>query len=108
MSSSQHPAAVRTAALLGSLWQRNLPILRDRLAQLDHASALAAEGLLTPAIRHETAATAHKLAGALGMFGYPEGTRLSQELETLLAAPDPLDANDLLRLTRELRSTLNL
>jgi len=33
---------------------------------------------------------AHKLAGTLGMFGYPRGTDLARLIEEVLELPDPL------------------
>ena len=97
----------KIAAALTTLWQRNLPVVRDRLALLDRAAALAEDGTLTPALARDAAITAHKLAGSLGMFGYTEGTRTACAIEQLLdvhRAPDPAN---LLRLTRELRATLS-
>ncbi len=101
-------AAAKTAALLKSLWERNLPMLRDRLAQLDRAATLALDNHLTPSLRSDAAMTAHKLAGSLGTFGYPEGTRIARALEQLLDAPEPPHPPHLARLTRELRAALNL
>ena len=41
--------------------------------------------------RIEAQSAAHKLAGALGMYGYDEGTRISRQIEVLLdeGAPEP-------------------
>lgn len=101
-------AAGQTAALLAALWQQNLPVIRERLAQLDRAATLAAEDRLTPPLRRDGAMTAHKLAGSLGMFGYHEGTRVARLIEQLLDLPHSPDAPTLLHLTRDLRTTLNL
>ena len=97
MSSDSHPnhaPTEKTAALLRTLWQRNLPLLRSRLATLDDAATAARAGNLNEDLRAEAASTAHKLAGSLGMFGYPEGTLIARDLECALtsvdhSAPDP-------------------
>ncbi|RXH55159.1 Hpt domain-containing protein [Granulicella sibirica] len=92
------------ALMLRKLWQKNLPVLRSRLDSFNTVAAAAEAGEITEAMRFEAAGTAHKLAGALGTFGYTEGTRLARLMEEALSpedgsAPDParlrLLANDL-------------
>jgi len=77
----------KTAALLAQLWVKNLPIVEERLAVLDRAAA--ASGGLGEDLRTEAAQAAHKLAGALGMYGYHEGTRIAREIEALLSGERP-------------------
>lgn len=91
---------------IADLWQRNQTQIDERLALLERAAADAATGALTPALREEAAATAHKLAGSLGMFGFHEGTRLARELEHLLLADGP-DPALLAALATQLRNSLN-
>ena len=88
---------------ISDLWQRNRPQTLDRLALLDRAAA----GPLTPALRAEAIAVAHKLAGSLGMFGFHDGTRLARDLEIHLEAPAPEPAI-LTMLASQLRQTLGL
>jgi HPt (histidine-containing phosphotransfer) domain-containing protein len=76
----------KTAALLAQLWQKNRPIVEERLATLDRASAAAASGGLSDDLRSEAAQAAHKLAGALGMYGYDEGTCVAREIDVLLSS----------------------
>ncbi len=92
----------KTKALLASLWERNKPVLLDRLAVVDQT---AAADPLPPELRAEAASVAHKLAGTLGMFGHMEATRLAQELEATLEAETP-DRTRLSKLTTELRRNL--
>lgn len=82
----------KTAALLASLWNRNRPLIEERLDTLDRAAASAAAKTLDVDQREEAADVAHKLAGSLGMYGYDLGTRLARQLELLLdyASPDPV------------------
>ena len=94
--------------ILAALWQRNLPVLRDRLAQLDAASEAAATGKLTPELRHDASSTAHKLAGSLGMFGYQRGTEFARKMEVLLTEPGPVDALGLRELADSLRESVGL
>ncbi len=92
----------KTKALLASLWERNKPILLDRLAVLDQA---AAADPLPPELKAEASSVAHKLAGTLGMFGHMEATRLAQELEATLEAETP-NRTRLRELATELRRNL--
>jgi HPt (histidine-containing phosphotransfer) domain-containing protein len=94
--------------MLAALWERNLPVLRDRLTLLDAASEAAATGTLTPELRDDASSTAHKLAGSLGMFGYPRGTEFARKIEVLLNEPGPVDALTLRELSESLRESVKL
>ena len=98
-------ATDKTTALLAKLWIKIQPIVEDRLTVLDRAAAAAGQGPLSDELRKEAQSNAHKLAGALGMYGFDEGTRISRELEHLLerGAPEP---DRLTGLVAELRATL--
>lgn len=90
-------AADKTTALLAKLWVKIRPIVEERLAILDRASAAATQGSISVELRKEAQSNAHKLAGALGMYGFDEGTRVSRELERLLdtETPDPARLSEL-------------
>jgi HPt (histidine-containing phosphotransfer) domain-containing protein len=94
--------------MLAALWERNLPVLRDRLAQLDAAADAAATGTLTPQMREDASSTAHKLAGSLGMFGYTRGTEFARNIEVLLNEPGDVDALGLRELSASLRESVGL
>ena len=95
-----------TSAFLTRLWERNTPILLDRLRTLDNAADAAANGDLDDILRIAAHAQAHNLAGSLGMFGYPKGTDIAREIETILETPDALASQRLSELTKSLRATL--
>ncbi|WP_175528929.1 Hpt domain-containing protein [Granulicella pectinivorans] len=101
-------AAAKTAALLATMWEKNLPVLRERVAVLDRAAQAALAGALHDELRVEAAAVAHKLAGSLGMFGYPEGTRVARELEVELGETNTTKAARLEELVHTLRAVLPL
>lgn len=100
--------APKINALLTSLWERSLPQLRERLEVLDRAATAAIAGDLTENLRIEALEIAHKLAGSLGMFGYTQGTEISQQLEQLLEKTTPTNSSDLAELVAQLRQTLRL
>lgn len=94
--------------LISALWARSAPLLTDRLHGLDVACEAAVVGRLSPIMRRGAADTAHKLAGSLGMFGYPRGTELAREIEQLLENDGHVDAVTLRELVLELRASLPL
>jgi hypothetical protein len=94
--------------LISALWERSVPLITDRLNGLDIACEAAVIGRLSPIMRRGAADTAHKLAGSLGMFGYPRGTDLAREIEQLLENDGAVDAGLLRELVLELRGTLPL
>jgi HPt (histidine-containing phosphotransfer) domain-containing protein len=98
-------ATDKTTALLAKLWIKIQPIVEDRLTALDRASVAAAQGSLSDELRKEAQSNAHKLAGALGMYGFDEGTRISRELEHLLERGIP-EPGRLTALVAELRASL--
>ena len=69
----------RAAAI--ALWNQFKPPILERMASLDRAIATLKTGHLTDTQRQAAAGDAHKLAGSLGMFGFPEGSRLGQAIE---------------------------
>ncbi|WP_035992583.1 response regulator [Leptolyngbya sp. KIOST-1] len=80
-----------------SLWETlRAPILK-RLSSLEQAVAALQTGPLTDPLRQTAAVDAHKLSGSLGMFGFAEGSRLSQEIERWLATPEEDEDGDQLR-----------
>jgi len=98
-------AAAETAALLETLWKKNLPVLRERMGVFTRAAEAADAGALSEELRAETAGIAHKMAGSLGMYGYPEGTRIAREIEVALGEGD---AGRLSELVSSLRGVLPL
>jgi HPt (histidine-containing phosphotransfer) domain-containing protein len=96
----------KIGALLKNLWERNLPLLHDRLGILDRAASEAASGRMSEGLRVEALEVAHKLSGSLGMFGYPHGTEIARELEMILKTADADGSSRLTSLTTELRQTL--
>lgn len=93
--------------LLTSLWERGLPVLRERLNLLDRTAIAAKAGDMDEALRVEAVGIAHKLAGSLGMFGYDRGTDISRQIEQMLAVPAAASEH-LAALVSELRETLRI
>jgi HPt (histidine-containing phosphotransfer) domain-containing protein len=98
----------KIGALLASLWERSLPLLRERLDSLDRAATSMALGSLTEASRTEALDIAHKLSGSLGMFGYDDGTGIARQIEHALSYPSPPASNHLTTLILQLRQVLSV
>lgn len=72
----------RAAAI--ALWSKFKAPILERIANVEQAVAALKNGNLSVSLRQVAVANAHKLSGSLGMFGFPEGSRLGQEIETHL------------------------
>jgi HPt (histidine-containing phosphotransfer) domain-containing protein len=92
--------------LLADLWQRQLPLLHERLDLLDRTAAEASTGALSEETRAEAFAVAHKLSGSLGMFGYHQGTETARAMEQILRVPTPETLFTLASLAVELRKSV--
>lgn len=76
---------------LAQVWEKAAPQLEERIAVIEQASAILLQGKLSQEMRSKAKSEAHKLVGSLGMFGSDEGSRLAQEIETLLEAGTQLE-----------------
>ena len=94
--------------ILATIWQRNLPLVRQRVGTLRSAADQSNAGPLAPDVRREASGIAHKLAGSLGMFGYAAGSDIAKNLELLLDSNAPLPALLLGELTAQLEQALTL
>lgn len=97
---------IKIDALLTSLWERNLPLLRERLDTLERAAAAATSGQIPEGLHSEALDIAHKLSGLLGMFGHQRGTEIAREMEAILRAPTPAATERLASLSAALRNDL--
>ncbi|MDQ3318737.1 MAG: Hpt domain-containing protein, partial [Actinomycetota bacterium] len=79
----QVPAAVQ------AVWERSRNETIGRVGTLDEAVGALLDGALDEDLRARAERDAHKLAGSLGMFGFPRGSEVARELEQALAPPGP-------------------
>ncbi len=106
--SASMPATTRgnPEQILATIWQRNLPLVRQRVGALRSAADQSRAGQLTPDVRVEASGIAHKLAGSLGMFGYAAGSEIAKNMELLLDSEAPLPAALFHELTAQLEQAL--
>ncbi|HET7229577.1 MAG TPA: response regulator [Longimicrobium sp.] len=69
------------AAAVSQLWARARGAMLQRVEVLERAARAASDGRLNGALRQQATDEAHRLAGALGTFGLPEGSRLARAAE---------------------------
>jgi len=84
---ASEPDATQTLATMQHIFDRFQTGLKPRLGRLSAAAAALAQGPLPPEQQAEARATAHKLVGSLGTFGYGEGSEIMRTIEHLLAEP---------------------
>lgn len=73
---------IRTA--LAKVWLDSQPRIRQRLATLEHISEKLRSGFVDEKCREDALEAAHKLSGALGMFGLNEASACATEIEFVL------------------------
>lgn len=83
-SKTKHQVAVAEA------WENFKQAIEERLAILSKAVIASKQEQLDEELQQQAKATAHKLAGSLGSFGFPEGSKIAREIEQLLEAEFPL------------------
>jgi HPt (histidine-containing phosphotransfer) domain-containing protein len=100
----------RVKALVARIWEQKKHLTLNSVAAIERASSALIAGLLTPELRGQAAIESHKLAGALGTFGFPEGSRLSRLMEGILTKEADLNCEDgelLAELVQQLRRELD-
>ncbi|QZZ19584.1 response regulator [Leptothermofonsia sichuanensis E412] len=94
----------RAAAI--ALWEQFKPSILERVATLEQAVEALTAGNLPEELGRAATAAAHKLAGSLGMFGFPAGTQLGQEIERWFQAAGTESVEQLQSLVTKLQQTL--
>jgi len=74
----------QTKAALATVWQKFAEVHNERIATLERANRAWQRHSLSGELLQQAKWAAHKLAGGLGIFGFPEGSRLALEMEELL------------------------
>jgi len=72
-------------AAIAALWRDAQPRALDRVVVLEAAVAALRDGALDESTAAAATSEAHKLAGALGTFGMPDGSTRARAIELRLA-----------------------
>jgi len=93
-------------AALAKVWRESQAGVLERLVTLERISENLCSGVLNEREREDALIAAHKLAGALGMFGLNEASACAAEIEALLAQMPLPERTTLAQLTERLRGLL--
>jgi diguanylate cyclase (GGDEF)-like protein len=91
------PDAGDVNAAVVAIWERFKGHTLERLHTLESVVVAQLESRLEETERRSAEREAHKLAGSLGTFGFPDGSRVAREIE--LALQGPLGPAETLRLS---------
>lgn len=94
MSDAPTPAQSLLAAKLSELWLASRSTILQRLADLRSAHEDLIADPDNEDARHRGRDVAHKLAGVLGTFGLPQGSKIASAIETTLTDAVPLTPAD--------------
>ena len=97
------------AASIAQVWNGFKVHWLDQLRLLHQLSDQWRDGLVDPQLLEQGIAISHRLVGALGTFGRPEGTEIARQIETLLttnAEPNAETARELSALVARLQKVV--
>lgn len=103
---AQSPSETARMAAIAAWDHFRTPTL-ERLAILDQAVVALRAGTLSTEAHRAAESAAHKLAGSLGMFGFPEGSRLAKDIELWFQQSDARDSQPLHALVTDLHRVLD-
>jgi DNA-binding response OmpR family regulator/HPt (histidine-containing phosphotransfer) domain-containing protein len=101
-------AEAKVAESIAKIWEVFKTHWHEQLSLLRQVSEQFGVGTVEEDVLKQASIAAHRLVGALGTFGRPEGTEVARRIETLLqseAAPDPnaaLQLSNLIELLRQI------
>ncbi|MDZ4873828.1 MAG: Regulator of RpoS [Chroococcidiopsis cubana SAG 39.79] len=95
---SQDSIQQQTKAALAEVWEKIKYQSSDRVAVLEQATISLLDNKLTEELREKARQAAHKLVGALGIFGFAKGSRLAKHIEDIWQADVILDRSEALHL----------
>lgn len=96
----------KVRAALKRVWLDSRPEALERLATLERFSENLRSSISNQTAREGALAAAHRLSGALGMFGYHEASACASEIESTLAGGPSPDGSRLAELVTRLRGLL--
>ncbi|NJK56204.1 MAG: response regulator [Pleurocapsa sp. SU_5_0] len=96
--SQLNPQPPKRTADINQIWLQFKDLAFERLASLEKLAIALAENNVTAELQAQAKNSAHKLAGSLGCFGFPEGSKIAKQFE-LFVDHNPLKPEDLEQLT---------
>ena len=102
VQSATNNKEARTEAI-AQTWSKFKDLAFQRLGDLENLAVAVDEKKLTEEIGDRALNSAHKLAGSLGCFGFPNGSRIAKQLEQQLR-DNPIDRTNLPQITELISS----
>ena len=84
ISYKQKNAKLNQSSKINFAWSKFRDVAFQRLAILENLAVALAENKATPELQTQAKSSAHKLAGSLGGFGFPEGSKIAKQIENIL------------------------
>ncbi|MGI8503998.1 MAG: response regulator [Hassallia sp.] len=81
---SPSPTPKQTLLAIAGVWNRFKGRVGEQVTLLEKAAVASSENALNQELRKQAFQEAHSLAGSLGTFGFPFGSKLAQKIEHLL------------------------
>ncbi|MGB8699607.1 MAG: response regulator, partial [Thermosynechococcaceae cyanobacterium] len=97
------PESQTVQGLMANLWEKFKDTFAEQVAVLVRAAEALSADRLTPELHHQAQGEAHKLAGSLGTYGYPNGSTLAQHIEQLLKSKLPWDPSQKMALSQQVQ-----
>lgn len=96
----------KVRAALKKVWLESRPQALERVVTLERLAEALRSGTPDERSREAALAAAHRLSGALGMFGFGEASSCAAEIESLLAGGLSQDGVTFAQLVARLRTLL--
>ena len=93
----QPRAKLKDRSAIDRVLERFRGVFKQQVAILEQASAALLAEKFEPELQQAAKQEAHKLAGSLASFGYPEGSKLARSIEHLLIGDRSLPPEDISR-----------
>ncbi|GAX40433.1 two-component transcriptional regulator [Tolypothrix sp. NIES-4075] len=81
---SSSPTPKQTLLAIASVWNRFKGRVGEQVTLLEEAAVASSDNVLNQELRKQAFQEAHTLAGSLGTFGFPLGSKLARKIEHLL------------------------
>jgi PAS domain S-box-containing protein len=97
-NTQNNSTSAQILASVGAIWHRFKGRVSEQVSVIEEAIAACQNYNLNSQLRVNAAKEAHTLAGSLGTFGFPEGSKLAKEIEQLLTGDRQLEDFEISRL----------
>ncbi|MGA7955346.1 MAG: response regulator [Gloeobacterales cyanobacterium] len=99
-------ASQKTLVAVAEVWDRFQKRVSEQIEVLDQAATALSQKALVEELQQQAIREAHTLAGALGTFGFMEGSQRAREIEHLLQSKQSPKAKHLHQLVNALRQEI--